>query len=142
MHFLLQKNEVSSLKKLIQEKEEALRSEQKLYQSATEQINDLIQELNEKKAQASATEKSLRDALNQEQQEIKALHGMMQRKREQYASELNAMQSKMQQVNSFSYMYVCVCVDIFLAGKKFEWINFLCVYFFYFSRYLTNALLI
>ena len=57
--------------------------------------------MNEKKAQASTTEKSLRDALNQEQQEIKALHGMMQRKREQYASELAAMQSKMQQVNSF-----------------------------------------
>lgn len=94
------KSEIASLKKIIQEKEEALRSEQKLCNAASEQINDLIQEVTEKKAQATATEKSLRDALNQEQQEIKALHGMMQRKREQYASELGAMQSKMQQMKN------------------------------------------
>lgn len=95
---------------MIQEKEEALRSEQKLCQAAGEQINELLQELSEKKGQAAAAEKSLRDALNQEQQEIKALHGMMQRKREQYASELAAMQSKMQQVHYYyNYPGVVLC---------------------------------
>ncbi|KAF8773998.1 kinectin-like isoform X2 [Argiope bruennichi] len=94
------KSEISALKKVIQEKEDALRNEQKLLQSANERINELIQELSDEKSQASATEKSLRDALNQEQQEIKALHGMMQRKREQYGSEISSLQSKMQQMKN------------------------------------------
>ncbi|GFR10946.1 uncharacterized protein TNCT_469351 [Trichonephila clavata] len=94
------KGEISSLKKVIQEKEDSLRTEQKMLQSANERISELLQELSEEKAQATATEKSLRDALNQEQQEIKALHGMMQRKREQYGSEISSLQSKMQQLKN------------------------------------------
>ncbi|GFY57947.1 uncharacterized protein TNIN_284051 [Trichonephila inaurata madagascariensis] len=94
------KGEISSLKKIIQEKEDSLRTEQKMLQSANERISELLQELSEEKAQATATEKSLRDALNQEQQEIKALHGMMQRKREQYGSEISSLQSKMQQLKN------------------------------------------
>ncbi|GFU21508.1 uncharacterized protein NPIL_392741 [Nephila pilipes] len=94
------KGEISSLKKVIQEKEDSLRTEQKMLQSANERIGELLQELSEEKAQATATEKSLRDALNQEQQEIKALHGMMQRKREQYGSEISSLQSKIQQMKN------------------------------------------
>ncbi|KFM66435.1 Ribosome-binding protein 1, partial [Stegodyphus mimosarum] len=94
------KSEIGALKKIIQDKEDLLRAEQKLSQAANEKISDLLQELSEEKARASASEKSLRDALNQEQQEIKALHGMMQRKREQYASEISSLQSKMQQMKN------------------------------------------
>ncbi|GIY27928.1 hypothetical protein CDAR_192932 [Caerostris darwini] len=94
------RGEISALKKVIQEKEELLKAEQKSLQSANERINELVQELGEEKVQAAATEKSLRDALHQEQQEIKALHGMMQRKREQYGAEISAVQSKMQQMKN------------------------------------------
>ncbi|KAG8181250.1 hypothetical protein JTE90_013024 [Oedothorax gibbosus] len=94
------KSEISALKKIIQEKEDALRSEQKQSQSASDRIQDLLQELTEARAQASSNEKSLRDALHHEQQEIKSLHVMMQRKRDQYGSEMSALQAKMQQVKA------------------------------------------
>ncbi|XP_054714746.1 kinectin-like isoform X2 [Uloborus diversus] len=94
------KNDSAVLKKLIQEKEDALKSEQKSCQAANERINELQQEINDIKAQASGTEKSLRETLKQEQQEIKALHAMMQRKHDQYASEMNSLQSKMQQMKN------------------------------------------
>lgn len=91
---------IASLKKQIQDKEDGLKAERKLCQAANDKISELVQEMSEEKAQAMTCEKSLRDVLNQEQQEIKALHGMMQRKREQHASELSAMHTKMQQMKN------------------------------------------
>ncbi|XP_015928985.1 ribosome-binding protein 1 [Parasteatoda tepidariorum] len=94
------KSEFQALKKIIQEKEDALRNEQKSSQAANEKICDLLQELGDTKSQASAVEKSLRTALNQEQQEIKGLHDMMQRKQKHYNDEISALQSKMKKMKS------------------------------------------
>ncbi|XP_023242830.1 ribosome-binding protein 1-like isoform X1 [Centruroides sculpturatus] len=97
----MKKNDpVTTLKKQLQEKEQALEVEQKQTQAATSKLRELRKELNQEKSKLTAVEQTSREKISQLQQEIQAMQVRMKSSHEQHVSETSSVQTKLQQLQA------------------------------------------